>query len=133
LPFPLLRPLLQSSACEFWNLQGEPASDDWRTCPPQVLARDIPHCRTGILPLAAAISELDLLITVDTLAVHLAGAMGRPAWLLLQRDADWRWMTGRSDSPWYPSLRLFRQSHQGDWTTLIAGVAAELKQWLCTP
>ena len=80
----------------------------------------------GLLALAATVANLDLVITVDTLAAHLAGALGRPAWLMLQYAADWRWMTGREDSPWYPSLRLFRQSAPGDWP----GVVARLRQAL---
>ena len=63
--------------------------------------------------LAATIGNLDLILTVDTLAAHLAGALGVPTWLLLKQEADWRWMIGRSDSPWYPSLRIFRQPAPG--------------------
>jgi ADP-heptose:LPS heptosyltransferase len=76
------------------------------------------------------ISQLDLVITVDTLAAHLAGAMGVPAWVMLQYAADWRWMTGRSDSPWYPSLRLFRQPTPGDWASVVCDVEGALRHWL---
>jgi len=75
--------------------------------------------------LAAVISELDLLVTVDTAAAHLAGAMGKPAFVLLPWfRTDWRWLEGRADSPWYPSLRLFRQPAFGQWEPVIAEVAA---------
>ena len=76
---------------------------------------------------AALLSRLDLIITVDTAASHLAGALGRPVWTLLAHAADWRWHLDRSDSPWYPSMRLFRQPEWGAWDQLVAEVAAELR------
>jgi len=77
---------------------------------------------------AAVIENLDLVITVDTAVAHLAGAMGKTTWILLPFDPDWRWMRGRSDSPWYPTVRLFRQSRPGDWATVVASVYGELKK-----
>ncbi|MFY9287892.1 MAG: tetratricopeptide repeat protein [Alphaproteobacteria bacterium] len=79
---------------------------------------------------AALLAELDLVITVDTAAAHLAGAMGVPVWLLLPFEPEWRWMHGRSDSPWYPSMRIFRQTAPRDWPALIARVLAELQKWI---
>src|SRR2546427_4574280 len=77
---------------------------------------------------AAAICQLDLVVTVDTGVAHLAGALGRPVWVLLPHvGADWRWMSGREDSPWYPSMRLFRQKSRGDWPAVFARVSAELQ------
>lgn len=75
---------------------------------------------------AAILSHADLLISVDSAPVHLAGALGRPAWVMLPRVPDWRWLLGRDDSPWYPSLRLFRQQARGDWTSVAVAVAAAL-------
>lgn len=76
---------------------------------------------------AAVIANLDLVISVDTAAAHLAGAMGMPCWLLLpDYRCDWRWMSERSDTPWYPSIRLFRQCSAGDWRPVIEAVAHEL-------
>jgi hypothetical protein len=72
----------------------------------------------------------DLVITVDTVFAHLAGALGRPVWLLLPTDADWRWMQGRNDSPWYPTARLFRQRRAGDWSEVAARVRERLFRWL---
>jgi ADP-heptose:LPS heptosyltransferase len=75
---------------------------------------------------AALIAQLDLVITIDTAVAHLAGAMGKPTWLLLSFGSDWRWFIDREDSPWYPTMRLFRQPILGDWQTPLNRVAAEL-------
>lgn len=75
---------------------------------------------------AALIANLDLVISVDTAVVHLAGAMGKPVWTLLPFAPDWRWLLGRSDSPWYPSMRLFRQSRRGDWDSVVRQVVEAL-------
>jgi len=75
---------------------------------------------------AALIANLDLVISVDTAIVHLAGAMAKPVWTLLPQVADWRWLMDRSDSPWYPTMRLFRQPGAGDWAAVMQRVAAEL-------
>ena len=71
-------------------------------------------------------AELDLVITVDTAVAHLAGALGKPVWVLLPHVPDWRWMLGRDDSPWYPTMRLFRQPAVNAWEPAIASVAREL-------
>jgi hypothetical protein len=76
---------------------------------------------------AALVSALDLVISVDTAAAHLAGALGKPVWVLLPFSPDWRWLLGREDSPWYPTARLFRQPRIGDWETVIARVAEALR------
>ena len=74
---------------------------------------------------------LDLVISVDTAVAHLAGALGKPVWLLVQDSPDWRWLLKRADSPWYPTLRLFRQSHRGDWRPVLEQVIAELHRAMC--
>ena len=76
---------------------------------------------------AALVSALDLIVTVDSAVAHLAGALGMPVWLLLPWNPDWRWMRERSDSPWYPSMRLYRQTTPGDWSEVLSRVAADLK------
>jgi tetratricopeptide (TPR) repeat protein len=76
--------------------------------------------------LAAAMSCLDLVITVDTMAAHLAGALGRPVWTLLAHVPDWRWQIAEEDSPWYPTMRLFRQQRPGDWEELLERIAGEV-------
>jgi tetratricopeptide (TPR) repeat protein len=76
---------------------------------------------------AAIVTQLDLVIAVDTALVHLAGALGKPVWVMLPYSPDFRWMLDRPDSPWYPSARLFRQCRPGDWDEVVAGVAAALE------
>jgi tetratricopeptide (TPR) repeat protein len=77
---------------------------------------------------AALVENLDLVITVDSAVAHLAGAMGKPVWILIPYSPDWRWMTQREDNPWYPTARLFRQTKPGDWSGVIERVAGELQQ-----
>jgi hypothetical protein len=75
---------------------------------------------------AALIATLDLVVTVDTAVAHLAGALGRPVWMLNRFGGDWRWLLDRDDSPWYPTLRQFRQPRLNDWASVIANVRSEL-------
>ena len=82
---------------------------------------------------AAAAAEMDLIVTVDTSLAHLAGALALPVWVLLQKGADFRWLRGRADSPWYPTARLFRQSRAGDWQSVLAAVNANLRARFPTP
>jgi tetratricopeptide (TPR) repeat protein len=82
---------------------------------------------------AAALVNLDLIITVDSAVAHCAGALGLPAWVLLPFAADWRWLMDRQDNPWYPSLRLFRQPRPGDWDSVFARVVEELARQLAKP
>jgi Glycosyltransferase family 9 (heptosyltransferase) len=91
-------------------------------------AAAIPENST-IAETAALVCGLDLVITVDTMMAHLAGALGRPVWTLLDAGADWRWMRGGSNTPWYPTMRLFRQQRPGDWRPVIEELAAELVRY----
>jgi ADP-heptose:LPS heptosyltransferase len=75
---------------------------------------------------AAILCVADLLISVDSSPVHLAGAMGRPAWVMLPKVPDWRWLLERTDTPWYPGMRLFRQQVRADWNDVVSHIAAEL-------
>ena len=127
----LLAGLARVEGVEFWSLEHRHGSAANSSFPAQPTDswRDAAEVGDGILRLAATVEQLDLVITVDTLAAHLAGALGVPCWLLLQHRADWRWMSGRTDSPWYPTLQLYRQRAPGDWAGLLATVAADLKVW----
>lgn len=78
---------------------------------------------------AALVANLDLVVTVDSSVAHLAGAMGKPVWVLLPEPADWRWLKATETSPWYPGMRLYRQPRPGDWSTAIARLAADLRSW----
>ena len=118
-PFTALEPLLAQH--EMWSLQGGNA----RTEAPGL--RDATaEFGDGLPALAAVIAGLDLVLTVDTLAAHLAGALGTPVWVMLQRNADWRWQAEGYASAWYPSMRLFRQTQQGDWPGVVARICEEL-------
>jgi hypothetical protein len=126
IPPELFSQLLETGGCEFWNMQGGPPQH----LPGLGKLRDTKLCHSGILALASVIEQFDLVITVDTLAAHLAGALGVEAWVMLQYAADWRWMMERDDSPWYPSLRLFRQPSPGNWAAVIHAVQYGLHEWL---
>ena len=95
--------------------------------------RLVPQCTqfadslTDFCETAALIAQLDLVLTVDTAVAHLAAALGKPTWLLLSAQADWRWMEQRDDSPWYPSMRLFRQATAGDWAGVLVAVGVALQ------
>jgi Flp pilus assembly protein TadD len=89
---------------------------------------DLTQQLTDFSDTAALISCLDLVISVDTSVVHLAGALGAPVWTMLPFNPDWRWLLNRSDSPWYRSMRLFRQPKRGDWTSVVDGVRLELER-----
>jgi ADP-heptose:LPS heptosyltransferase len=77
---------------------------------------------------AGLVQHLDLIISVDTSVAHLAGAMGKPVWIMLPLNSDWRWHLNRSDSPWYSTARLFRQTTFGRWDSVVSAIADELKK-----
>jgi ADP-heptose:LPS heptosyltransferase len=81
----------------------------------------------GLREVAAAMEAVDLMITSDTGPTHLAGALGRPTFVALGDRPDWRWMHGRTDTPWYPTMRLFRQKKRGDWPGVFAEIADALR------
>jgi ADP-heptose:LPS heptosyltransferase len=77
---------------------------------------------------AEIVESFDLVISIDTSVAHLAGAMGKPVWVLLSKSSDWRWFVDREDSPWYPTARLFRQSTLGNWQDVVTRVERELHE-----
>lgn len=99
----------------FYSLQTGRAAIERRVRACDALIRDVGGTDGDLADLAAIVSEMDLVISVDSTVAHLAGALGRPVWVLLPFVSDWRWMTEREDSPWYPSVCLFRQARHGDW------------------
>ena len=125
-PFGQLLPLLGQEQAMFFSLQlGDAANDPARAGIESELA-DLSPLMDDFASTAALIEQLDLVITIDTAVAHLAGALGKPTWLLLSAAPDWRWMLGRDDSPWYPSMRLFRQAKLGDWSEPLARLREEL-------
>jgi ADP-heptose:LPS heptosyltransferase len=111
--------------CELFSFQRGPQADDLRKIPEFGSALQI-DSSAGSMETAAFMLHMDLMLTVDTFAAHLAGALGRPAFVMLPFCADWRWMLDRRDSPWYPTMRLFRQPAPGSWEPVIREVACEL-------
>jgi hypothetical protein len=92
----------------------------------ETLGDDFDAGTDAFLDSAAVMMTLDLIISSDTSLAHLAGALGRPAWIALKHVPDWRWMMDRSDTPWYPTARLFRQSRRNDWEEVFGQMASEL-------
>lgn len=112
---------------DWYVLQKGPAHAQLADAPPAFRAHDFTPSLNHFDDTAALIMNLDLVIAVDTGVAHLAAALGKPVWLLLPANSDWRWLEARSDSPWYPGMKLFRQTQLGDWTPVVADVAAALR------
>ncbi len=120
------QPILQVPGITFVTLQIDPRGP----LPPVIAEAGVLDLREHIADFtdsAALLAELDLIITVDTSVAHLAGTLGRPVWTMVSFIPDWRWGRDRHDSPWYPSMRLFRQPQPGDWDTVVKEVAAALR------
>ena len=126
IPLAALAPLAAQPGLAFISLQKGTAAAQPR--PPGLLLHDWVAELADFADTAALMDGLDLVISVDTAPLHLAGALGRPAWLLNRSDSCWRWLRDRDDSPWYPSLRQFRQPAPGDWSAVIGRVAAALAE-----
>jgi len=129
-PLELFRPLLEVDGVHGFSLQiGEPATALSKV--PWAAAKIVdlsPHVKS-MGDTAAQIAEMDLVITVDSAVAHLAGALGVPVWVLMPFTPDWRWLQERSDTPWYPSMRLFRQPRPGDWVEVIREIGIALQQF----
>ena len=125
-PLAELTPFHQVPGIAWFSLQQGKAAAEAGDAPFPLT--HLSHLTVDVRDAAYAMLLLDLVITVDTMAAHLAGALGRPVWLLLQHAPDWRWMDAGEGTPWYPTMRLFRQAVPGDWTTPILRMANELAQ-----
>ncbi|HLZ30211.1 MAG TPA: methyltransferase domain-containing protein [Chloroflexota bacterium] len=119
-------PLLSVPDVAFFALQKGPAGAQVATPPPGAAVTDLGPTLRTFSDTADAISQLDLVITVDTAVAHLAGVMGKTVWVLLAFAADFRWLLDREDSPWYPTARLFRQHQRGDWDGVMQDVSVAL-------
>lgn len=115
IPPELFRPICEEATC--LTLVCEPTG--LPVLNPAGCPYDIEHS-------ASLVAAVDLVITADTMIAHLAGAMGRPTWLLLKSDPDWRWSPGATGSPWYPSMRIYSQAEPGDWNTVLSRVSHDL-------
>jgi hypothetical protein len=120
-------PLAQIPGVCLYSLQKGPPLAQLGESAPGLAAHDLDERLNDFADTAAVIMNLDLVVTVDTSVAHLAGALGRPVWTLLPFSPDFRWMLGRSDSPWYPTMRLFRQAKPGDWSSVFDDVALALR------
>jgi hypothetical protein len=123
----LLQPLWEVDGVSWFSLQVGERSGDVSSLDGVKIA-DLSPWLVDFAETAAAVCRLDLVISVDTSVAHLAGALGRPTWLLVRYPPEWRWLLEREDSPWYPTARLFRQEKEEDWSGVAREVAAALAQ-----
>jgi len=128
---PSLRSMFEVADASWFSLQVGDRSADLSLLDGVKIA-DLAPWLADFAETAAAVSRLDVVISVDTSVAHLAGALGRPMWLLLPHRSEWRWLLERSDSPWYPTARLFRQRDPGEWDEVACQVAAALEQMACS-
>ena len=126
LPLTQLAPLLELDGISFISLQRDPSAADAAALASMKRVTALGAELRDFDDTAAVLALCDLVIAVDTSLAHLAGALGRPIWILLPFRPDWRWMLVRPDSPWYPSARLYRQGALGDWASVVARVRADL-------
>ena len=130
IPLALLDPLLRLSGATFYALQKDHGREQMAAVPADIRPIDLGPDLVDLATTAAVLSHLDLVITTCTAVAHLAGALGRPVWVLLKRGPDWRWMLDREDSPWYPTARLLRQRRTGDWQEVATRLTGRVAEWL---
>lgn len=137
IPLAAFQPLALVPGVRLVSLQARDGLDQLDGLPPGMhvdnLGADFDAGPDGFLDSAAVMMHLDLVITGDSAIAHLAGALGRPVWIILQQVPDWRWMLQRADTPWYPTARLFRQTRSGDWGEVFARVADALRPVAAEP
>jgi Flp pilus assembly protein TadD len=127
LPLTALAPLASVAGCCFVTLQLGPPAEQAKSPPAGMILHDFTSSLNTFADTAGLIENLDLVISADTAVAHLAGAMGKPVWLMNRFDTCWRWFRDRDDSPWYPTMRLFRQTTSGNWDDVARRVAAALR------
>lgn len=125
-----LNSLLDVPGVEWISLQKEESHPQQQSVFPHRRFHDVSHFLTDFSETAALIMSLDLVISVDTAVAHLAGALGKPVWTLISQPPDWRWLLGTTQSPWYPTMTLYRQSEHGAWAPTIGAVKADLARLL---
>jgi hypothetical protein len=125
MPLAALEPLASTGAT-LLSLQVGFGSEQLAGAPPELPLLDLGCELSDFAGTAALLTQLDLVITVDTATAHLAGALGRPVWIMLCSLPDARWLLDREDSPWYPTARLFRQKELGDWAPVVEEVTRQL-------
>jgi tetratricopeptide (TPR) repeat protein len=123
-----LAPLADVGAVTFVSLQKGDAARQVAAPPRGMAIHDFTAELYDLADTAALVDTLDLVITVDTAVAHLAGALAKPVWVMSRRHSDWRWLVNRDDSPWYPTMRVFRQPRHGDWDPVIGAVTAALRK-----
>ncbi len=123
-------PLAGLPNVDFYSLQVGPAAAEAASAPEGMNLKDLSGRLTDFTETAALISNLDLLISVDTAVAHLAGAMGQQVWVVLPEGSEWRWLEGRGDTPWYPTMRVFEHVHDGGWEEVLKQVRSALEVWL---
>jgi tetratricopeptide (TPR) repeat protein len=132
MPLSALKPLSEIADVRLISLQKRPGTDQLADSgfadAIETFSDDGDFSAEGLLDTAAIMANLDLIVSVDTMAAHLAGALGRQVWLALDDRSDWRWLLGRNDTPWYPSMRLFRQERRGDWNQAVAAMVSILRK-----
>jgi len=128
IPLEQLAPLTDLGGATFYSLQMGPQAGQVKQLGSRVRIIDLQDDQKDFADTAAIVANLSLVISIDTSVAHLAGAMGKPLWVLLHKPPDWRWLLEREDSPWYPSARLFRQSTLGKWQDVVARIKGELRE-----
>ncbi|HVY12940.1 MAG TPA: glycosyltransferase, partial [Alphaproteobacteria bacterium] len=127
IPLEMFEPIVKTGGAQFYSLQYKPKDADLKLLEQWNVTNLHPRIK-NIADQAGFLAQLDLLITIDSAPAHLAGALGIPTWILLTCNPDWRWLLGREDTPWYPSLRLFRQPARGDWASVLSAARRALAE-----
>jgi hypothetical protein len=127
-----LAPLASLSSVQYFSLQFGDAAAAAKKAAAWMNIIDLSDDVADFSETAACMMNLDLILTIDTAAAHIAGALDRPTWTLLPFSPDWRWLLDREDSVWYPSMRLFRQTQRKVWTDVVERVAMAMRQFITT-